>query len=300
MARSKQAPGGNGPTATEPSGEPGNTGAGPGASAARSEYGTQDYQLLPDFGLRHYSFPDAALLAAVDMFLSGEVRGIGIEPDYYDVDAEKVRRALRPLREKLLAALVRSLEARQLEAIVLRRNLDDGKPVPAHCFIDIKSLVEWLEVYGYSRGDFIAEIQQSTMESPWKVASEVAEDRAQLRYGSRFISRRSRTFPVDEDDALASIVDLRRELDAVRLHVAQLEQEKAAGRGRGDGLATRQRRTLLTVIAALCRKARIDPMGRGAAVTIAAATAELGVPVSDDSIRAILQDIPDAIESRTR
>lgn len=67
----------------------------------------------------------------------------------------------------------------------------------------------------------------------------------------------------------------------------------------GDGpIRTRQRRTLLTIIAALCRKSGIDTKSRGANAAIAAATAELGVSVSDDSIRVILEEIPDAVESR--
>ena len=65
-------------------------------------------------------------------------------------------------------------------------------------------------------------------------------------------------------------------------------------------LATRQRRTLLTIIAALCRKASIDPGSRGASTAIESATAEIGAPVGDDAIRTMLREIPDAIESRSR
>lgn len=88
-----------------------------------------------------------------------------------------------------------------------------------------------------------------------------------------------------------------------QLHIVHLEQQLHAARGAGGGdkrVTTRQRRTLLTIIAALCQKAGIDPRSRGAAVSIASATAELGVPVSDDSIRPVLREIPDAIESRSR
>lgn len=79
-----------------------------------------------------------------------------------------------------------------------------------------------------------------------------------------------------------------------RGHVARVKEANSTI------LNTRQRRTLLTVIAALCKKAGIDHASRGAAATIASLTDELGSPVSDDSIRDLLRDIPDAIESRAR
>lgn len=79
-----------------------------------------------------------------------------------------------------------------------------------------------------------------------------------------------------------------------RGHVARLKDADTAT------VATRHRRTLLTIIAALCKKAGIDHAGRGAAAAISSATAEIGAPVGDDSIRDLLKEIPDAIESRSR
>ena len=82
------------------------------------------------------------------------------------------------------------------------------------------------------------------------------------------------------------------------LSALQDKQESAADAPKSAG--TRQRRTLLTLIAALCRKAGIDPAGRGAAVQIASLTDEIGAPVTDDAIRSLLRELPDAIESRSR
>lgn len=65
-------------------------------------------------------------------------------------------------------------------------------------------------------------------------------------------------------------------------------------------LSTRERRTLLTIIAALCKKAKIDPKRRGAAQDIMALTEELGAKVSDDTIKGYLDEIPDAVESRMK
>jgi hypothetical protein len=65
-------------------------------------------------------------------------------------------------------------------------------------------------------------------------------------------------------------------------------------------LSTRERQTLLTIIAALCKKAELKPDDRGVAMIIAKATEELGAPVSDDTVRNALKQIPNALEIRQK
>lgn len=65
-------------------------------------------------------------------------------------------------------------------------------------------------------------------------------------------------------------------------------------------MATTERNTLLTIIAALCDYSAIDPAGRGAAGQLAKMSEEVGAPVTDDTIRKVLAKIPDALESRKK
>jgi hypothetical protein len=65
-------------------------------------------------------------------------------------------------------------------------------------------------------------------------------------------------------------------------------------------LETTERNTLLTLIAALCADASINPQDRGAAGRIVRMTEALGAPVSDDTVRRWLVKIPDAVESRMK
>ncbi len=65
-------------------------------------------------------------------------------------------------------------------------------------------------------------------------------------------------------------------------------------------LTTRQRKTCLTIIAALCLSAKIDPEARGASQRIKELTESLGVPVDDETIRTLLSEIPDALEARMK
>jgi hypothetical protein len=62
-----------------------------------------------------------------------------------------------------------------------------------------------------------------------------------------------------------------------------------------------ERRTLLTIIAALARHARIDTdHPEAAGVAIAKMTDEIGAPVDSNTIARHLRKIPDAVEIRTK
>jgi len=63
-------------------------------------------------------------------------------------------------------------------------------------------------------------------------------------------------------------------------------------------LATKERNTLLAVIAALCNKADIDPIGRAAASEVVRLCDDIGVKLSDDTARKVLRKIPDALSAR--
>ncbi len=65
-------------------------------------------------------------------------------------------------------------------------------------------------------------------------------------------------------------------------------------------LATTERNTLLTIIAAICDYSKIKHQERGAAGQIAKLTEKIGAVVTDDTIRKALAKIPDAIETRMK
>jgi hypothetical protein len=65
-------------------------------------------------------------------------------------------------------------------------------------------------------------------------------------------------------------------------------------------LHTRQRRTLLTIIAALCDHSKIDYAARGAAQRIKNMAELIGAPIDDGTIDTVLKEIPDALETRVK
>lgn len=65
-------------------------------------------------------------------------------------------------------------------------------------------------------------------------------------------------------------------------------------------MATTERNTLLVIIAALCKYSEIDLNERSATASLVQRTDDIGAPVSDDTVRKILNQIPDALATRKR
>lgn len=60
-------------------------------------------------------------------------------------------------------------------------------------------------------------------------------------------------------------------------------------------LSTKERNSMLTLIAALCKEANFDLLQRGIASALAASTETLGKPLTDDTIRTILKQVKDLL-----
>lgn len=87
---------------------------------------------------------------------------------------------------------------------------------------------------------------------------------------------------------------------ANKFNRAPIDAELAGQPRENKPLGKLERDSLLIIIAALCKRLKIDPSARGAAAQIADATEDLGAAVSDDAILKFLRDIPDAVESRSK
>lgn len=65
-------------------------------------------------------------------------------------------------------------------------------------------------------------------------------------------------------------------------------------------IKSKERNTLLVLIGAFCKNADIDPSARGVTPKLVAMTERVGAPLSDDSIRKILSQVPSALEMRQK
>ena len=65
-------------------------------------------------------------------------------------------------------------------------------------------------------------------------------------------------------------------------------------------LTSKERNSLLVLLGAVCKHSDIDPSQRGIATSLVAMTELIGAPLTDDTIRKILNQIEAAIESRSK
>lgn len=65
-------------------------------------------------------------------------------------------------------------------------------------------------------------------------------------------------------------------------------------------LTSKERNSLLVIIASLCKEVNIDYNQRGVAGAIQRLTEELGSPITDDTIRSVLKQISEAVENRSK
>jgi hypothetical protein len=95
--------------------------------------------------------------------------------------------------------------------------------------------------------------------------------------------------------------ELSSERDGLKYQIASMESYiEQLKKNNLDAVSARQRRTFLVMIAALCNQSNINYSERGAAQRIAELTEVVGAPITDDTIRGILSEIEDAIESRQK
>ena len=81
----------------------------------------------------------------------------------------------------------------------------------------------------------------------------------------------------------------------------EIESPSSGEQATGDrALGTRERRTLLALIGALCQKAGIDPGARGAAAVISDATVEAGCSVSERTVSGLMPQIREAMEAKQK
>ncbi|WP_334159761.1 ATP-binding protein [Achromobacter insolitus] len=104
---------------------------------------------------------------------------------------------------------------------------------------------------------------------------------------------------------------LQAERDALKARIEKAEaawkeqaapaiKELEALKRNASQLATTERNTLLIIIAALCKYSEIDLNERGATANVVQRTDDIGAPVSDDTVRKVLGQIPDALATRKK
>jgi hypothetical protein len=264
-------------------------------------------QFIPDFGVWHLAISEAAELVALDMWFAGALPEID-EPNDWD-GRERDPRLLAQLAEitkTFEARLAAAVVSGRMEAGASRRDFDDNL-IPRKTYITYSALTEWLHDRGYEYGDILSDWEETEAEVTAQLCNEVASLRAAYREGkglSRNITLQgllAKSGQLDEteiDNLTAAYKAILTENQQLKERLESVQSEHHVKEGRP--VSTRQRRTFLTIIAALCRKEGIDPEARGSARRIMEMTDDLGAHVDDGTISKVLSEIADALEARMR
>lgn len=262
-----------------------------------------------DFGIWRLNLRVAAELAVVDIWISGG-DDLGIEEieESYDVTPHDNRllailaKPISLFEQRLMA----SVDAGHLKAERVGRDFDE-KLDPLRTFIRFQSLKGWLLERDYETGDIFDEYNLAEAEISAAIADEVLLLRSISKRGYGEIHRiasqgqAALSGKIDETDSESLLAALKSTIAENECLKKKLNDASLGKLSKVDKpLPMRPRRTMLTIIAALCELARMASQERGTAQRIHKATEELGAPVDDETIRKILKEIPDALETRMK
>lgn len=261
---------------------------------------------VENFGVWNPNIKQAAELVVVDMWFSGEIEGVN-EPEDFDGNTSdpRLKAALAETITTFEERLSSAIDSGRMNTSAIQRDLDD-RLIPEKTHIHYRELLEWMNERNLGPGEHMLEWADDEETLSHLICNEVAflrDARAsgneefvrinQLRYRS-VLGLLDENVQPDEVQAALKAKDI--EIFRLKKELALCQSGRPAKVDRP--LHKRQRRTLLTMIAALCDHAGIDYTARGAAQRIKDATELVGTPIDDGTILTLLNEIPDALESR--
>lgn len=267
--------------------------------------------------LFHLSIREAAELVAVDMWVSGEFPDIKEPADWDGSDRDPRLSAL--LDEKIKnfeSKIYGAVDSGRLKARNIIRDFEE-KLIASQPRIRIGNLEAWLNEHGYTPDETFTEWIQDEAEIEGKLEEEFEYLRAVSRISKGVIEdlpviRDFLPIRPDDVDYFEETKDVKKIVAAYKALVISHDRLSKIVYGGNEQptkehdakierpLTTRQRRTLLTVIAAMCKYEGLDPQGRGTAQRIMEMTDDLGAHIDDGTIAKMLSEIPDALETRMK
>jgi len=263
--------------------------------------------------LWHLTIRESAELTALDMWVSGDLPDID-DPDDWDGDETdpRVTALLAEVVETLERSITSAVDSGRLKAKGIVRNFDESM-IESTAKIHISDLEAWLQKHGYIAGERFDDWSKEEAEIHNKLDEECDYLRALSRRTDKQAIQRLpcisdgpvRLHEIDSvsTEILATAYKaLLIENDGLRqtAYGGEPEPEKRPVHTTDKPLTTKPRRTLLTIIAALCDYSGINHQDRGVAVQIAGMTEEIGAAVDDGTIKKYLDEIPDALGTRMR
>lgn len=265
----------------------------------------KDSVSLPYFGIFSMSIIEASERVVLDKWFSGEFSNIK-EPDDWDgsVDDPRLKALLASQITEFKMKLQGAVDSGKLGSEKTTRNLDE-QLIPEKTFITYKNLYNWLLERGYECSDTLNAWSDSEVD----IAIHLCEELAYLRSINMNGKYEFESFSFHEASAKKESINQAKTADVIAAYKAlaienkylkdKLDQATLKAPAYVDRpLEKKERRSLLTVIAALCEHSKIDIAGRDSTGLIVNLTQFLGAKIGEDSIKKYLKEIPDALDSK--
>jgi hypothetical protein len=261
---------------------------------------------VPDFGVWHLTLNEAATLIVLDLWMTGEQLEFEEVTDCEGIDDPRLKEALEPEIVKYEKKMINAINEGRLPVSFMRRDSED-RLIAAETYIHCHELFKWLSI----RQTLPSIIFAEWIDTEGVIATEVKNEIKYLRaieskgkgavrkLSDRRLLAKYRESVPDDFEKLHEMYRYEvRENARLRDVLVTLRSGKTEPVDRP--LGTRARRTLLTVIAALCGKLDIHPENRDAARKITEITEGAGTRISNDTIKTMLTEIPGAVENRMK
>lgn len=256
---------------------------------------------MSQFGINCAPITTLAKLIALELFSEGEleVAGFSNQSDY-DTNNPEFIKAITSHIQNYERALIECIERKDIAAEWLTRHIATGKIDPENTLISSDAFFSFLKIFDFPIGDRRLEGELGDF-----FDSEIALFSDTL---DRVLSHRlSQSKPNEEtiEEELKNISEDPERLknlviENLSLKLRALNQSNSQNNIEKP-LAARERTTLLIIIAALAKAAKIDISKPGkAGEIISNIILELGIDVDHYTIEKKLKQIPDALERREK
>lgn len=258
----------------------------------------------PDLGFWQLTVNEAAALIATDQWFEGEIVADVPKADSYDPQDPELRQALSKHISSIEKRLTAAIDEGSIKATKIRRDHSDQLDTDK-TLVHIDSINDWLEERGYQGGYCFNDYFKDEARIQEKVIDEIYRIRVMPKQGGLLLETKHNPDRAGISELRLAVKELMTQnviwaTDNLKLEQKLRRFEENHSKSAERPLSTRLLRTLLTIIAALCNKAGIKLNDRGAAARISELTEEIGASVSDDTVRKIISEIDDAVETRTK
>lgn len=263
-------------------------------------------QFVDSFGVFHLTVTEAARLTVLDMWFEGNFPDV-TEPEDFNGDSDDplLNQLLAKYFSKFRGYIRESIQNKEIEPSHIQKDFD-GNISDKDTYISFESLSQWLMSRGYEYGEILSAYCDVEVEVQSRVCDYIqylrAYTKCKFSFGANagigplvFSKATEATSREDFQSMLMNAIAVNKSL---KEKISKLEASTQTNSEKP--LTTRNRRTLLTLLLALCEHGKISISTRGTSQRLKEMTERTGYPVSDDTIQKVLAEINELIDLRRK